>query len=490
MNAAARRARKTPELALYEKALNAALEDGFCPYDPDNPDAPDSACKETERRLGLAPGFIANALLKDKIVQNCSLYDESDPHRELFMSMRRAGIEIGGDDRARQTVRRLTDENHRLAKIIKETDREQLTLEEVRGKVFNLPLLRPDIPNWVVAPRLKAGSPGTPITLWSDWHYGEIVEPEAMSGRNAYTMDIADKRIEHLVDRITDICLCHQINPEYPGLIVCLGGDMFSGDGLHEELTDTNEAKTIGLFMRLQGRLIWAIERLADQFGKIYVPCDFGNHARNTLKSRYKLRAETNYEFLLYNQLEYHFRNNPKYADKVSFNISRGAGVHFTVGSDKRAGLPGHRYFLMHGDLMGVKGGDGIIGAIGPIKRGRMKIGESEESIGHDFDTLLLGHWHQYIPIQGIIVNGTLKGWCDYARYALRAPYSPPTQALWFNHPVHGPVTHHKIVLEDGFKRSKNGHGDPVFPPGEPKPKKRPQPKVLGRNPLSDVAPL
>lgn len=487
MSAATRRARRSREYILVEKALNAALEDGFRPYDPDDPNAPDCACKETERRLGLQPGFVSAALMDDKIVQNCSLYDEGDPHRELLLSLRRAGIEVTSDDKARQTIRHLTDEKRRLKKIIDTADRDQLKLEEIRAKVYNLPLLKPEVPNWVCAPRAKAGSPGTPITLWSDWHYGEVVDPEAMSGRNAYNLEIADKRIEHLIDRITDICLQHQINPRYPGIVACLGGDMFSGDGLHEELTDTNEAKTIGLFMRLQGRLVWAIERLADSFGRVYVPCDFGNHARNTTKPRYKLRAETNYEYLLYNQLEYYFRNNPKYADKVAFNISRGAGVHFTVGADKRAGLPGHRYFLMHGDLMGVKGGDGIIGAIGPIKRGRMKIGESEESIGHDFDTLLLGHWHQYIPIQGLVVNGTLKGWCDYARYALRAPYAPPSQALWFNHPVHGPVTHHKIVLDDGFARTKNGHGmKPVFPaPG--KPKKRVAASSLGRNPLSEI---
>ncbi len=456
MTAARRRAPKSRETLLIEKALNAALEDGFRPYDPDDPDAPDGACKEVERRLGLPSGTVVSYLLEAKIVQNCSLYDEEDPNRELLLALRRAGIEVTSDDKARQTIRRLTDETRRLKKIVDGVDRDQLTLEEVRTRVYNLPSLTPVVPNWVYKPKMKAGSPGVPMTLWSDWHYGEVVDPVAMSGKNAFNLDIADKRIEHLVDRILDISLLHQTNPLYPGIVVCLGGDMFSGDGLHEELTDTNEAKTIGLFMRLQGRLIWAIEKLADSFGKVYVPCDFGNHARNTLKPRYKLRAETNYEFLLYNQLELYFRNNPKYADKVTFNISRGAGVHFTVGGDKRVGLPGHRYFLMHGDLMGVKGGDGIIGAIGPIKRGRMKIGESEESIGHDFDTLLLGHWHQYIPIQGLVVNGTLKGWCDYARFALRAPFAPPSQAFWFNHPIHGPVTHHKIVLESGLKPSKN----------------------------------
>ncbi len=441
MSKSKHRKREKRVLRLVEDALNRAIIDGYRPYNPADPDVPDSACTETERRIGLPSGFIADAISAGKITQNLSLYKSEDPHQGLIDALRGAGIEITSDDKARRYLRRLVDENKQLKKTITRIDREQLTMEEVRTKVYGLPSLVPVVPNWVISSHKKAGTPGIPMTLWSDWHYGEVVEAGAMSGKNAFNLKIADKRIETLVDRIIDITIRHQVNPQYSGIIVCFGGDMFSGDGLHEELTDTNEAKTIGLFMRLQGRLIWALERLADTHGRVYVPCDFGNHGRNTVEHRYKLRAETNYEFLLYNQLEQYFRNNPRYADKVTFNISQGAGVHFTVG--------GHRYYLTHGDSLGVKGGDGIIGAIGPIKRGSIKTSASEESIGHGYDTILMGHYHQYITLQGIIVNGTLKGWCEFARNAMRAPYSRPTQALWFNHPVYGPNPLHRVVLDN-----------------------------------------
>jgi hypothetical protein len=61
----------------------------------------------------------------------------------------------------------------------------------------------------------------------------------------------------------------------------------------------------------------------------------------------------------------------------------------------------GHRYLLTHGDSLGTKGGDGIIGALGPIMRGTLKTHRSEAQIGRDFDTLLIGHWHQYITLPG-----------------------------------------------------------------------------------------
>ena len=103
----------------------------------------------------------------------------------------------------------------------------------------------------------------------------------------------------------------------------------------------------------------------------------------------------------------------------------------------------------MHGDMMGVKGGDGIIGSIGPIMRGAMKVGKQQSVIGRDFDTLLLGHWHQSLWLPGVIVNNTLKGFDEYARSALRAAPSTPSQSLWLEHPKWGRTAHREVLLED-----------------------------------------
>src|SRR5262249_43643226 len=101
-----------------------------------------------------------------------------------------------------------------------------------------------------------------------------------------------------------------------------------------------------------------------------------------------------------------------------------------------------------HGDLLGVKGGDGIIGALGPIMRGALKTSRSEAQIDREFDTLVIGHWHQYLTLPGLIVNNSLKGYDEFARLALRAPYSRPSQALWFSHPEHGITAHWQVYLD------------------------------------------
>jgi len=107
------------------------------------------------------------------------------------------------------------------------------------------------------------------------------------------------------------------------------------------------------------------------------------------------------------------------------------------------------RYLAMHGDMLGVKGGDGIIGAIGPIMRGEIKTRGQATSTGRDYDILLIGHWHQALWLPRAIVANTLKGFDEYAKNALRAPPSEPSQPLWFVHPKRGITSRWDVKVEE-----------------------------------------
>jgi hypothetical protein len=48
-------------------------------------------------------------------------------------------------------------------------------------------------------------------------------------------------------------------------------------------------------------------------------------------------------------------------------------GVDIRPSNDVHYRVYGLRFLLNRGDMLGVKGGDGIIGAIGPIMRGEIK---------------------------------------------------------------------------------------------------------------------
>lgn len=311
--------------------------------------------------------------------------------------------------------------------------KEQDDAEKVRENIFRIAAYDPDPPEWTVREG-RAGARGVPATIWSDWHYGEVVR---MPGINNFDKNVAKKRIKHLCETTVDLAFNHmgRAKISYPGCIVALGGDMLGGD-IHEELMKTNDATTQEAIEHLIDLICGGLEMMAGSFGKLYVPCVVGNHGRSTKKMQAKERVVTSHEWNVYCGVARYFRRSKH----VRFSIPKTADCAFNIF--------GHRYMLTHGDSLGTKGGDGIIGALGPIMRGTLKTHRSEAQIGRDFDTLLIGHWHQYITLPGLIVNNSLKGYDEYAHLMLRAPYSRPSQALWFTHPEHGITAHWQVYLE------------------------------------------
>lgn len=164
------------------------------------------------------------------------------------------------------------------------------------------------------------------------------------------------------------------------------------------------------------------IERLADEFGKVFLPCVTGNHGRTSRKPRAKRRNHTNFDWLLYNMLAVQFAKDKR----VTFQIPEGPDAFFRV--------YGTRYLLTHGDQF--RGGDGMIGAIGPIFRGDKKKRARNAETDFSYDVICMGHWHQYIHLAQLIVNGALKGYDEYA-FAGNFGFEPAQQALWVTHPEH-----------------------------------------------------
>lgn len=322
--------------------------------------------------------------------------------------------------------------------------READTAERIRSDIYGLASMPVDPPTWLTGQH-TADTPGVPMVIWSDWHWGERVSKAQTGGVNEFNRRIGRERVQSLVDITRHLAVERMVNPDYPGIVVCLGGDFITGD-IHEDLRETNEGTVQQCLLEVEGCLISALTAMADAFGKVFVPCVVGNHGRATIKPRAKNRVYTSYEWNLYCHLERFFKGDKRFL----FQVPSEADAYFKVYN--------HRFLLTHGDSLGVKGGDGIIGAIGPIARGTVKVGRSEAQIGRDFDTLLMGHWHTYVPRSDAIhaiVNGSLIGYNEYARLMLRVPYSRPSQALWFVHPFYG-ITSQWPVWLDWERKSAN----------------------------------
>lgn len=343
---------------------------------------------------------------------------------------------IREDQALRRRLHALEDQNARLKKQLKDIDIEQATTEALREQVFGLVRRPPEPPPWVAPRETEIGSktPGLPMTLWSDWHAEEVVDSAAMGGLNVYNPDVFRDRVTRLVAGIEDILLNHAGRGHWPGIHVALNGDLVTGE-IHQELSVTNALTPPLALLLVQNEIVRAINRLVEVFGRVWVTCCPGNHGRGTMKPWAKQDVKRSWEYYIYLQLEAYYADRQRdlaEVDKpVTFLVSNTGDLAYSV--------YGRRFAQTHGDRMGVKGGDGIIGAIGPIMRGAVKFYRSEaHTLGH-YDTLLLGHWHQYLPMSQLTVNGSLIGPTEYSKM-MRFPYEPPQQALWVTHPRWGMV--------------------------------------------------
>lgn len=319
----------------------------------------------------------------------------------------------------RDRIRRLEDE-------LRDIQRESLDAHFVRSKILRIKehvdAMPP--PSWLQPPpRRQTLSQSVPTLMLSDLHWGEMVDKGQMGGVNEYNLAVARKRLDTVVSKAISLLRNSITGEQYPGFVLALGGDMLSGD-IHEELRETNEGTVITALLDLLSALVAQIALLADEFGKVYVPCVAGNHGRTTVKPRTKARAETNLDWLLYQFLVLQFQDDARVV------------IDAPVTPELTYRVFNHTYHLCHGDQLG-KGGDGIIGAFGPIIRGDQKRRSLQAQLGSPYDTLLHGHYHTYAATRRFISNGSLVGYSGYA-LALGCSFEIPQQAFWLTHPEHG----------------------------------------------------
>jgi len=331
------------------------------------------------------------------------------------------------------------DKIRQLESSISTQKREELNEKYIKKVILNMADAKPKIPNWLVKPKKGKTVAGVPSLFASDWHWGEVVDPDQINGVNDFNVAIAQDRAKVMVEKTIDLLKNHIAHSDYPGIVFILGGDMVSGD-IHEELMATNAMEIMPTVVDLFGVLIWCIETLANEFGNVFIPCVSGNHGRNTHKIRNKGRNFTSFDWLLYQFLDKHFEND----SRITFLIPDGSDAYYSI--------YGHKYLLTHGDQF--RGGDGVIGAIGPIIRGDHRKRSRNSQIEMEYDTMLLGHWHQLIQLERLIVNGSLKGYDEYA-YSNNFGFEPPRQALWLTHPEHG-LTFSMPVYVDRKRQSKS----------------------------------
>ena len=290
-------------------------------------------------------------------------------------------------------------------------------------------------PRWLSPDKPKPKS-ATVVAMLSDTHFDEVVLPEEVDYLNCYNREIAVKRLEAWSRGLVKMARHYLAGLKYDGVVLILGGDIFSGD-IHEELAETNEDTMIGSLLFWSEQIAAAIAVLADEFGKVHVPAVVGNHGRTSRKPRMKLRAKTNFDWLLAKMVERHFHTDKR----ITFTIPEGADAFINVYH--------HGQLITHGDQ--ASGGQGIGGIYPPIMRLRARKAQRYLATGQNFTTLWMGHWHQYLPSPGLIVNGSLKGLDEYA-FINNFGHEVPQQAMAIITPEHGITVQAPIFCQDRKK--------------------------------------
>ena len=330
------------------------------------------------------------------------------------------------------------DEIRALRAALKDSHRREIEAEAVASIIKMVDASPRHLPRWMTdKPTKKAGeaTPEVPMAIWCDWHIGEVVDAAEVNGYNRYDLKTAEERVHRLVDATTKLCL-HNHTGVYPGMVVNLLGDFVSG-GLHPELLKTDEEEILPSCLRAIDLIVGGLTRVADAMKRVYVPMTAGNHGRSTAKPEFKRYLYKNFDWLIYKGVQKHFEGDPRF----QFDIRASNDVYYRV--------YGERYLALHGDMLGVKGGDGIIGAIGPIMRGEVKRSGQSSALGLTFDRVLMGHWHQRLWLPRAIVGNTIVGFTEFAKLQLGAKPDRATQPLWFVHPSHGKTASFDIYVDE-----------------------------------------
>lgn len=312
-----------------------------------------------------------------------------------------------------------------VKELRRQLDEERALTERLRRELGVLEKIghRNQPPNWLTSPPKRTKKHhGTLWLLLSDLHLDEVVLPEEVMGVNAYNRDIALLRLADTARNFIKVARDYWTGVTYDGVVVALGGDIFSGD-IHEELTRTNYDTLLGSVDFWIDPIADVLRVLSEEFGKVHVPVVVGNHGRTSRKPQAKNRARSNYDWFIGRALQRIYANDPR----ITFDVSDAA--------DCLVPCYDQTVLLTHGDQ--ARGGGGIGGIWPPIMRLDARKAQRQAAVDLPYDLMVMGHWHQLVFGPKFIVNGSLKGYDEYA-YVENFGFEEPQQACWLMTPERG----------------------------------------------------
>jgi hypothetical protein len=290
----------------------------------------------------------------------------------------------------------LADEVARLREVIK--------VRDMLGMVPLKPIKRLE---------LRSGlREATAVALLSDLHVEEKVKAEDTPLGNVYNLTIAAERLARFFAGVVWMVKHHRQDWKIRNLVLWLGGDLMSGQ-IHEENLETSDGTPIETLLWLYPHLRAGINRLLEELelDSLELVCSYGNHGRDTKKCHFAKGAGHSYEWGMYRRLVEDLKDDPR--------------VHVLADPSE------HQYHTVydidlhfhHGNRVNYGGGVG--GITIPINKAVHQWNLVRRCHIHNF-----GHFHQYLDMGSVVVNGSLIGYNSYAM-GIKATPEPPQQAFY-----------------------------------------------------------
>lgn len=264
----------------------------------------------------------------------------------------------------------------------------------------------------ILPPAAAAVSTSVPVLLCSDWHCGAVVRPAEVNGLGEFDVGIFHDRAQGLFRNALKVVNMVRSSVTITEMVVWLGGDLID-NWLRDEAQQTQELSPTQQLIECERAIVAGLGYLLEhgEFKRIIVPCSHGNHGRTTHKMQGN-SAATSYEWLMYQSLQRHFRNEPR----IVWQIADGNVTYLNV--------MGQVLRFHHGDACRYQGGIG--GLTIPLTKW---IHRADQAIRADHT--FQGHFHQLTLGPNWSVNGSLIG---PTAYGLKLGFAPerPQQLMRF----------------------------------------------------------
>ena len=257
------------------------------------------------------------------------------------------------------------------------------------------------------------------VTVWSDWHVGEKVDPTDVLYREPFNLEVARARVGKLVASVTSLTnefsrpVC-----KVDKLLILALGDFFTGEFIYNGQRSFIDLILLEQYLEVANLLADAVNTLTASFKHVEMHCVVGNHGR---MGRYgDAHPRSNLEALLYEHVKEKLKRNGRAMVKV---YETEIGEVEWMG--RKIGF-GHGGQLMKGRAAHVETAMARAATSWP------------HLLRTNLDIIAFGHFHrsQYARIGEVpvFVNGSLVGGNYFSTSVLRT-YSPPTQWMFGVHP-------------------------------------------------------